>query len=181
MIEKLIGKKNEFAIEINSNPVEADINVGKRRIWLNEKPIIKKEEISYLPTFNFGLEKIKNKVNELILWNSRFEGKTDLEMFKLIRKSKTYIDSLEGSKFKVKNIVLGGSDDDEYFKHLINIDETTDQYLIFITVNKGIVKFLWKCSDVHNCQSEEFNKFETATVPLIELNKTINEYLDEYK
>lgn len=131
----------------------------------------------YLGTFNAGIEVIKQQVSDSILWNERFEGKDDYQIYDVLVSSKEYISELRNWIPGTENKIIGGVDDNEYFKHLIRIDETIDQYFIFVVSKDDKVKFIWTCWDEHNCPKDELRKIHSVTISKYELNKTIDEYL----
>lgn len=74
------------------------------------------------------------------------------------------------------------SNEDQFFKHLLHLDETIDQYGIFIFQFNNLINFSWNCWDKHNCNSDhELNKIYTVSITSDELISTINELILELK
>lgn len=177
----LIGNKSKFAFDItdcNTNGIDKD-KYRHISIWINNLKLIDSEEIVYLPSFQTSvsliLDRIINESNKF--YNSMFENKTDIDIFNLLLDSKSYIDNLEDWNPETKNPIIGGFDDEEYFKHLILIDETIDQYQIFLIKEKDGFKFIWKCWDKDNCTDRELNEINSGKIEEDELIDILKNFI----
>ena len=74
------------------------------------------------------------------------------------------------------------SNEDQFFKHLLHLDETIDQYSIFIFQSNNLTDFTWSCWDKNNCNSNhELNKVYSLSIPIEEVISTINKLILQLK
>ncbi len=70
--------------------------------------------------------------------------------------------------------------ENEYSKHLFYLDETIDQYSIFIFQTNEVIRFVWICWDENNCNLDhELNKIYTVHFSIQELITTVNKLIDK--
>lgn len=177
----LIGTKNTFGFEIkpHSDKRFDKDNYCYITIWINNCQLINPDEIIYLPTFKAAVSRLISKLKDrsISFENTRFTDKKDNEIFQLLIDSKTFVDNNPEWKLNTENPIIGGLDDRVYFKHLITIDESIDQYLIFMIESKNKIRFIWKCQDPINCEESELDKINSGDIDKIELIETLDRFI----
>jgi len=74
------------------------------------------------------------------------------------------------------------SDEFQYLKHQFLLDESIDQYTIFVFQSKESTDIVWSCWDEYNCNSEhELKQIYSASIPTEELSVTVNKLTEELK
>lgn len=137
--EKYIGNKNKFAIRYL--PIENDSNFAFCHLVFNGEIIGDKNESCYLATWIGSLKKIKYKIenNSKNLSHKEFENRSDRELFELIWKA-----NQEEENYNVEYNYLPALENEIWSNCHISIDETIDAYLITMTENNEIIKFIWE-------------------------------------
>ena len=106
-----------------------------------------------------------------------------------------FLGNLEASKFQ--NELLNGltdielynklnidreSNESQYFKHMLQIDETIDQYKMFVIQVEDSTKFIWTCWDKYHCNADhKLNEIYSADIDTHELTKVVGDMLAQMK
>ena len=151
----IIGNRETICFEI-SNFTDGLLNIN---FYLGNK-LISNEPVC-TPTYSFKktLEQLRNGGfrNELL------NGLTTEELVKKIEAERD-------------------SNESHFFKHLLQLDETIDQYSIYVLETNGTTHFSWYCWDEHNCNSEhELNEIYSTELPTSELTATLELLTSELK
>lgn len=152
-----IGNKNTLAFEL----LDYTGGLLNLNFYLGTK-LISNEPV-YTPTYRVSLEKILEQLNSGTLQNERLNGLTSIELVK----------TLESERFRSKS---------QFFRHLLQIDETIDQYVIFLRTQDRLTQFSWYCWDKNNCNPEHvLNEIYGATVPTSQLISTLEQLIVELR
>lgn len=142
-----IGKSKHIFYNLDFSNPEKNI-----RFYLNNQLI--SNEWVYIPTYIKLLEDfIENIKNNL--FNS-----FDMEQLPAEHRLEKIIKEKE-------------SNEKQYFNHLFQLDETIDQYNMFIFQSMNIIDLNWKCWDKNNCNSD--HKLNQVYNVLIHKDEVINE------
>ncbi len=151
----IFGDKNQIAFELpvksnSSGLLEVSFFLGGKLI--SSEPV-------YKPTYTYPLELFLRDISQGKFVNKRFEKLSFEEQFKIITE-----------ECETKN--------SQFFNHLFRIDETIDQYSIFIFQDSSSCRFIWSCWDINRCNSEhQLNATNSVEIPTFALVKVIKEFL----
>jgi len=71
-------------------------------------------------------------------------------------------------------------DENQFFNYLFRLDETLDQYVIFVFQSKLETCFIWTCWDQNNCNNyHELNELYSVKTLTSELISIISEFTSE--
>ncbi len=154
-----IGNKNNIAFEIIDENLSKDL--WNLNFYLGGKLI--SNEAVYVPTYHTMFEKFSNQLSKKQFENSKFDRSTLKQQFNTLIKKRD-------------------SNENQFFKHLLQIDETIDQYTIFAFQTEVETSLIWICWDEQNCNSDHMvNKIYSVSFLTEELISTINKLTEEMK
>ena len=147
----IIGNRSHISFElIDSDVLQAYVRLD---FYLGNKLIT--NELVYVPTYIASFERFIELLN-----SGQFEELTLVGL------------SLEKRFEKLVN--ERESNESQFFKYLFQIDETTDQYTVFVFSSNDLVHIVWACWDEHNCNEEhQLNKIYSVSFPMKELTLTL--------
>ena len=147
-----VGNKNHISFElIGDNLPQQQLNLN---FYLGNKMI--SNESVYVPTYILSLQNLIDDIKYERFTNIKFEGTSVEEDFKILLKERDL-------------------DETQFFKHLFLLDETIDQYTIFVFQINELIRFVWTCNDEHNCNYDhELNKIYSVQFLAKELISTVN-------
>ena len=119
-----IGNKNHISFKLSEN--NSSDQLSNLSFYLGGKLI--SNELIYIPTYISLLEIFVDDIENERLKNIKFEDLTSKQVFKTL--------------FEEKD-----SNEPQFFKHLLRIDETIDQYNIFVFQTNETTRFVWACLD----------------------------------
>lgn len=152
-----IGTKNHIGFEITNENLST--NLWSLNFYLGGKLI--SNEAVYIPTYLQMFEELSHQ-----LINRRFE-KLKFERFSPNQMYNTLIKERD-------------SNETQFFNHLPQIDETIDQYTIFVFQNKSETTFAWNCWDQHNCNSQHrINEVYSVQILTEEVVSTVNQLTEK--
>ncbi|MCE7993617.1 MAG: hypothetical protein HEP71_16655 [Roseivirga sp.] len=155
----IIGNKQYISFEFKktSSPQE----ISTINFHLGGKLI--SGESTYLPTYVVQIENFNQSVVDGRFSNPKLTKLTLEECFnKLVRER--------------------NSDEDQYFDHLLLLDETIDKYYIFAFQSNKSISFAWSCWDEHNCNDHhQLNQIYSVQIPTAELNSVLTQLCKELK
>jgi len=150
-----IGNKNHVSFEFRENNSSKELL--NLHFYLGSKLI--SDESIYLPTYILSLQNLLDNLRKEQFENTKFEELPSEQCFKMLLKERD-------------------SDKPQFFKHLFQLDETIDQYTIFIFQRNETVRFVWICWDENNCNSDhELNMIYTVQFQIKELISTVNKLM----
>ena len=156
-IEMKIGNKNHIAFEIKDENLSEDL--WDLNFYLGGKLI--SNEAVYIPTYLSILGKFSNQLLRKQFENLECESLSSNQRFNKLMKERDY-------------------NENQFFKHLLQIDETIDQYMIFVFQIGSETTFIWNCWDKHNCNSEhELKQIYSVKFLTEELLSTINQLIEK--
>ncbi len=103
------GNKNHIAFEIKDENLSKDL--WDLNFYLGGKLI--SNEAVYIPTYLPMFEKFSNQLSRKQSENLKFESLSSNQRFNTLMKERD-------------------SNENQFFKHLLQIDETIDQYIVFV-------------------------------------------------
>jgi hypothetical protein len=154
-----IGDKKHIAFEIiDKNPTG---DLWHINFYLGGKLI--SNEAVYIPTYILELERLSNQLLERKFENLKFDGISHANCFNTLIKERDH-------------------KEDQFFNHLLQIDETIDQYIIFLFQNTLETAFVWSCWNKFNCNSEHsVNEIYYVQFLTEELVSMINQLINRIK
>lgn len=158
-MEKLIqfGNKKHIAFELDKH--HSSKEMFNLTFYLGGKLI--SNEVIYAPTYISCLQKLIINFKNNFFYNKKFQGLSYEQIHKTL--------------FEERN-----SNETQFFKHLLQLDETIDQYNMFIIQNNELVKFIWTCWDKSNCNLDhELNKIYFVEFQIKELLSTLKKLIGE--
>jgi hypothetical protein len=147
-----IGNKNHISFELmgNNSPNE----LFNLNFYLGSK-LISNESV-YMPTYILSFQNVLDDIAKEQFKNIKFTGLSPEQAF-------------------VKVLKERDSDEPQFFRHLLQLDETIDQYTIFIFQMNEMIRFVWTCWDKNNCNPEhELNMVYAIQFPTEELILAVN-------
>ena len=155
----IIRYRKQIAFGLNSS--EKFQELRKLNFYLGNR-LVSNESI-YVPSYVAALERF----NELLI-NGQFQ------------------------KFRTKNLTIEqsferiinerNSDETQFFNHLFQLDETIDQYTIFVFQSGTLTEFVWTCWDDHNCNSEhKLNEIYSTRINTTELTSILKQMTNQLK
>ncbi|WP_200975489.1 hypothetical protein [Echinicola sp. 20G] len=153
----IIGNKETIAFELfdySDGLLNMKFHLGNKLI--SDEPV-------YVPTYNTSLQKILEQLNAETIKNDRLRGLTPIELVKTLESERD-------------------SNESQFFKHLLQIDETIDQYSIYFIIKEEQTQFCWYCWDEDNCNSEhEPNMVYFVTIRTSELISTLKQIVSKLR
>jgi len=154
-----IGDKKQILFELN----ELDSSNELRNLNFFLGGILISNESAYIPTYLASLERFIE-----LLTKAHFANAT--------------MDELTAEQRSDKLINERESDEPQFFRHLFQLDETINQYTIFVFQSNQSTDFVWFCWDEHNCNSEhELNQIYSTRISTVELTSWLNKLATELK
>lgn len=154
--EKIIGNKKTISFELteSNSPVEV-LNLN---FYLGNK-LISNESI-YLLTYISSVQNLLDDIIKKRFENVEFDNLSSKQRFRVL--------------FKERD-----SNEQQFFKHLFQFDETIDQYTIFGFQTNDMVRFVWTCWDKNNCNAEhELHEINSIEFHIKELILTLNTLIE---
>lgn len=146
----ITGNKETISFELSDftgGLLNLNFYLGNRLI--SDEPV-------YTPTYSF--ENFTEQLRTGGLRNEHLNGLNPTEIVKKIEDERD-------------------SNEPQFFKHLLQIDETIDQYSIYVLETNGTTHFSW---DEHNCNSEhQLNEIYSTELPTSELISTLERLTSE--
>lgn len=151
-----VGDKNHISFEFpGDSPTQQLLDLN---FYLGNKLI--SNEPAYVPSYILSLQNLIDDINRDGFTNKKFKGISIEEDFKILLKERN-------------------SDEAQFFKHLFRLDETIDQYTIFVFQTSELIRFVWTCNFEHRCNHDhELHKIYSVQFPTKELISTVNMLLD---
>ena len=146
---KQIGKKSHILFQLIENDRSKDIL--SLNLYLGNR-LISKEPI-FIPTYVFAFQNLVDNVKEERFKNIKFEELSSEQVFKVLSEERN-------------------SDEPQFFRHLLQLDETIDQYTIFTFQKNKLIKFVWVCRDENNSE-HQLNKIYSVQFQANELVSTV--------
>ena len=154
-----IGHRNQIAFELDS--LDKFQELRNLNFYLGNR-LVSNESI-YVPTYVASFERFIE-----LLINGQFQ--------KVRMKDLTIEQSFE------RIVNERNSDESQFFNHLFQVDETINQYTIFVFQSDTLTEFFWTCWDEHNCNSEhKLNEIYSTSINTTELTSILNELTNELK
>lgn len=158
-IKMKIGNKNHIAFEFKNN--KQSKGLCSINFYLGGK-LISDEDV-FISSYLMAIEGFLNQVSKGKFENSKFITSYPVNCFNTLTKEK-------------------GSNESQYFNHLLQIDETIDQYMIFVLQKGENTVFTWKCWDKNNCNIEhKINQIYSIQFSNNELEITLNALVQKLK
>lgn len=152
----VIGNKKSVGFKIIKNNPEENIH-----LYIDSKLI--SNEWAYLPTYNGLLEDFVLKIK-----SNHYKNKALKDL------------SNEESLLKINS--ERNSNEHQYFQQLLTLDETIDQYQIFMVESEVYINITWKCWSDSNCNKDhKLNEIYSTTINKNELVKTLELTIKEIK
>ena len=151
----IIGNRKTISFELlDFTGALLNINFYLGNRLISDQPV-------YIPTYSF--EKSVEQLRTGGLRNEHLNGLTPTEIVKKIEDERD-------------------SNEPQFFRHLLQIDETIDQYSIYLLETNGATRFSWYCWDEHNCNSEhQLNEIYSTELSTSELITTLEQLNSELK
>ncbi len=151
-----VGDKNHISFELTGdNPTQELLNLN---FYLGNK-LISNEPV-YVPSYTLSLQNLIDDIKRDGFTNKKFKGISVEEDFKILLKERD-------------------SDEAQFFKHLFRLDETIDQYTIFVFQTSELIRFVWTCNVEHRCNHDhELHKIYSVQFLAKELISTVNVLID---
>jgi hypothetical protein len=153
----IIGNRETISFELSDftgGLLNINFYLGNRLI--SDEPI-------YVPTYCASLEQLLEQLNSGTLKNEHLYGLTPTEL----------VTTLESER---------NSNESQFFRHLLQIVETIDQYSIYVLETNGTTSFNWYCWDEHNCNSEhQLKEIYSTELPTSDLISTLERLTSELK
>ena len=173
MTEKIFGNKSEFAVRYvpGWKSQNNEYLHGKLHLMLNGFLLGDKDEDCLIETWissmEHNLKLIEN--NSSKLYHPEFQKRTDEEIFELIYKSNQLPDEFNKNYLHLPIIP------NEIWQNCnLSIDETIDAYLITMTCEKDILKFIWK-GWREPCPEEQIDKLLSISIDRTQVSNVIKE------
>lgn len=152
-----IGNRNHIAFEIIDENLSKDL--WNLNFYLGGKLISNKAV--YVPTYLSMFKEFLNQLSNKQFENLKFDSSSSNQCFNTLIRER-------------------GSNENQFSKHLLQIDETIDQYMIFIFQTKLETSFIWTCWDEQNCNSDhKTNEISSVRFLTEELISTVNQLTDK--
>lgn len=152
-----IGNRNHIAFETTEENLSTDI--CNLNFYLGGK-LISNEDVyvsTYLPRLNEFSNQLSNKQFE----NVKLEHSSSIERFNTLIKERN-------------------SNENQFFKHLLKLDETIDQYKIFVFQTGVETSLVWTCWDEQHCNSDhKLNEIYSVRFSTHELTSTIHQLTEK--
>lgn len=152
-----IGNRNHIAFETTEENLSTDF--CNLNFYLGGK-LISNEDVyvsTYLPRLNEFSNQLSNKQFE----NVKLEHSSYLERFNTLIKERD-------------------ANENQFFKHLLKLDETIDQYTIFVFQTGVETSLVWTCWDEQNCNSDHnLDEIYSVRFSTHELISRINELTEK--
>ena len=146
----VIGKKETIYFVLMDDPGEL-INID---FYLGQK-LISSEPI-YTPTYRASMLELIDRIKANDFRNEELFKLSPAETIKVLESERD-------------------SNQQQYFKHLLQIDESIDQYYIYAFQNSDEIQLIWNCWDKHNCNSQhQLNKVYSVTMYTSELLSSLS-------
>lgn len=157
-----IGNRNHIAFETTEENLSTDI--CNLNFYMGGK-LISNENV-YIPTYLSMFKEFSNQLSNKQFENVKLEDSSSHERFNTLIKERD-------------------ANENQFFKHLLKLDETIDQYTIFVFQTGLETSLVWTCWDKQNCNSDhnldEIYSVRFSTHELIsrinELTETIEKQL----
>ncbi|MEP4531491.1 MAG: hypothetical protein ABJ004_00285 [Cyclobacteriaceae bacterium] len=144
-----IGNRETICFEL-SNFTGGLLNLN---FYLGNKLVT--DEPVYAPTYSYSFQRNLERLRIGEFKNDRLNGLTPIQ---LVRTIETERDSNEP----------------QFFKHLLQIDETIDQFQIYVLETNGLTSFAWYNSNERAFNSEQIlNKIYSTELSTSELTSTL--------
>lgn len=151
-----VGDRNHISFESKGNNLQQSLT--NLNFYLGNKMI--SNESVYLPTYILSFQNLIYDIKKERFKNIKFERISVEKGFKILLKERN-------------------SDETQFFKHLFQLDETIDQYTIFVFQIDELIRFVWNCNVEHNCNSDhELHKIYSVEFLARELISTVNLLID---
>ncbi len=151
----IIGNRETISFELSDftgGLLNINFYLGNRLI--SDEPI-------YAPTYRASLEQLLEQLSSGTLKNEHLYGLTPTELVKILESERN-------------------SNESQFFRHLLQIDETIDQYSIYVLETNGTTLFSWYCWDEDNCNSEhQLNEIYSTELLTSELILTLERLTSE--
>ncbi len=155
--EMTIGKRESISFEFSINS-DCLLNI---KFHIGNK-LVSNESI-YTPTYANAFDKILEQLRTGKFKNENFHALSPTEIIKKIEEERD-------------------SNEQQFFKHRLQIDESTDQYSIYILEDCETTTFSWYCWDKNNCNSDhQINEIYTMEIPSSELISILELLIFELK
>lgn len=154
-----IGNTNHIAFEIIEDHVSEDL--CNLNFYLGGK-LISNEDV-YIPTYLAMINEFSNQLSNKQFENVKLENSSSLERFNTLIKERD-------------------ANENQFFKHLLKLDETIDQYTIFVFQNGLETSIVWTCWNEQNCNSDhQLNEIYSVRFLTHELISTINQLTEKIR
>jgi hypothetical protein len=152
-----IGQKKQIAFELDFSDRFQELR--NLKFYLGNR-LISNESI-YVPTYLESFERFTELLINGQFQKGKMKGLTAGQSFERVVNERD-------------------SDESQYFNHLLQVDETIDQYIIFVFQSNNFTELVWTCWDEHNCNSDHvLNKVYSTSIKTIELITILNELTNE--
>lgn len=173
------GNRNEFKIRYvpNLEQNESKFQMAHIHLILDNELIGDPNESCMVETWISKVEQLLNRLiyNNIKMFHEEFDGKTDMEIFKLICKS----NQLE-EEYEKEYQYLPVLPNEIWTNCNIIIDETIDAYQIVMICFKDTVKFIWK-GWREPCSTSQIGKLKSTEVKKEYVITTLSECLTNIK
>ncbi|MEQ9102310.1 MAG: hypothetical protein RIF36_24955 [Imperialibacter sp.] len=113
------------------------------------------DEPAHAPTYSYSFQKNLARLRIGDFKNQRLNGLTPIQLVRTIETERN-------------------SNEPQFFKHLLQIDETIDQFQIYLLETNGLTSFTWYNSNERAFNSEEdYNKIYSTELSTSELTSTL--------
>lgn len=154
-----IGNRNLIAFEIIDENLSKDL--WNLNFYLGGKLI--SNEAVYVPTYLPMFEEFSNQLSNKQFENLKLDHSSSNERFSTLMKERD-------------------SNENQFFKHLLQIDETIDQYTIFVFQTELETSLVWTCWDEQNCNSDhKVNEIYSVRFLTEEFISIINQLTEKIK
>ncbi|GAB3650690.1 hypothetical protein GCM10028791_18310 [Echinicola sediminis] len=156
-----IGDRHHIQFELVLTKDKPTNKLSKINFYLGKKLI--SNEAVYVPTYILRFQNLLNKLNS--------------EQFKDIKFDKLSHEQAYGLLMKEREC-----EEPRFFRHLFQLDETIDQYTIFIFQTDLLIRFVWSCWDRDNCNADhELDVVNAVQFPIEKVILTVKKLIVELK